>query len=44
VLYQLDPSADELDMQYRSSAKINQQLDCNLLVVASSHIILCQVW
>eukprot|EP00879_Flechtneria_rotunda_P020074 GHRR01021110.1.p1 GENE.GHRR01021110.1~~GHRR01021110.1.p1 ORF type:complete len:1138 (+),score=467.94 GHRR01021110.1:213-3626(+) len=41
-LYQLEPSADELDMQYRSAAKINQKLECDLLVVASSHIILCQ--
>lgn len=43
VLYALDSSADDMDMQYRSAGKINQQLDCNLLVVASNHILLCQV-
>ncbi|KAF8070897.1 5-methyltetrahydropteroyltriglutamate--homocysteine methyltransferase [Scenedesmus sp. PABB004] len=42
VLYKLDPSADELDMQYRSAAKITRKLDCNLLVIASSHLLLCQ--
>eukprot|EP00878_Enallax_costatus_P032692 GHUV01035947.1.p1 GENE.GHUV01035947.1~~GHUV01035947.1.p1 ORF type:complete len:180 (+),score=45.40 GHUV01035947.1:482-1021(+) len=43
VLYALDSSADDMDMQYRSAGKINQKLDCNLLVVASNHILLCQV-
>jgi intraflagellar transport protein 122 len=43
VLYKLDSSADDMDMQYRSAAKINQKMECNLLVVASNHILLCQV-
>jgi intraflagellar transport protein 122 len=43
VLYELAPGSDAYDMQYRSAAKIHQKLDCNLLVVTSAHIILCQV-
>jgi intraflagellar transport protein 122 len=43
VLYKLDSTADDMDMQYRSAAKINQKLECNLLVVTSNHILLCQV-
>lgn len=43
VLYQLEEGAGELDMQYHSAAKINKKLECNLLVVASQHIVLCQV-
>ncbi|WIA11467.1 hypothetical protein OEZ85_011583 [Tetradesmus obliquus] len=42
VLYKLDSSADDMDMQYHSAAKINQKLECNLLVVTSNHILLCQ--
>ncbi|KAF6264914.1 hypothetical protein COO60DRAFT_1621541 [Scenedesmus sp. NREL 46B-D3] len=42
VLYKLDSSTDDMDMQYRSAAKINKNLECNLLVVASHHILLCQ--
>ena len=35
---------DDLDeMHYRVKEKINQKLDCNLLVICSNHIILCQV-
>lgn len=30
-------------MQYRSGAKINAAWECNLLVVASAHLVLCQV-
>lgn len=43
VLYQLEEGAGELDMQYHSAAKINKKLECNLLVVTSQHIVLCQV-
>lgn len=43
VLYQLEEGAGELDMQYHSTAKINKKLECNLLVVTSQHIVLCQV-
>jgi hypothetical protein len=37
------PKVDENDMHYQSATKIQQKLDCNLLVVTSHHIILCQV-
>jgi hypothetical protein len=30
-------------MRYQSATKITQKLECNLLVVTSSHVILCQV-
>lgn len=43
VIYQLDANAGDLDMQYHSAAKINKKLECNLLVVTSQHIVLCQV-
>jgi len=36
----VDPS--ETNMHYTSKTKINQSLECNLLVVTSMHIILCQ--
>ncbi len=35
--------ADEYDMHYQSATKIQQKLECNLLVVTSNHVILCQV-
>jgi intraflagellar transport protein 122 len=43
ALYQLEEGAGDLDMQYHSAAKINKKLECNLLVVTSQHILLCQV-
>lgn len=43
VLYQSEPSSSDMGMQYHSAAKINKQLDCNLLVVTAHHIVLCQV-
>ncbi len=36
-------AADENDMHYQSATKIQQKLECNLLVVTSCHVILCQV-
>lgn len=33
---------DEYDMHYRVKEKIQHRLDCNLIVVTSKHIILCQ--
>jgi hypothetical protein len=30
-------------MSYRAAAKISATWDCNLLVVASAHLVLCQV-
>ena len=35
-------SADAIDMHYRVKEKINQRVDCNLLVVCTNHIVLCQ--
>lgn len=43
VLYEVAPGGDELDMQYKSGGKIHQKLECNLLVVTSAHLTLCQV-
>lgn len=42
VLYKLS-GHDEFDMRYQSSTKIQQKMECNLLVVTSHHLILCQV-
>ncbi|KIZ06021.1 hypothetical protein MNEG_1945 [Monoraphidium neglectum] len=47
VIYELAPAeagvaVDDNDMQYRACAKINASWDCNLLVVASAHLVLCQ--
>jgi hypothetical protein len=36
-------TGDDYDMRYQSATKITQKLECNLLVVTSSHVILCQV-
>ncbi|XP_013396252.1 intraflagellar transport protein 122 homolog isoform X2 [Lingula anatina] len=41
VVYELY-SDDSADMHYRIKEKINKKFDCNLLVVCSQHIILCQ--
>mmetsp|Transcript_5353 Transcript_5353/g.11710 ORF Transcript_5353/g.11710 Transcript_5353/m.11710 type:complete len:1236 (+) Transcript_5353:188-3895(+) len=41
VIYEL-ASQEDYDMHYQSATKIQQKLDCNLLVVTSSHVILCQ--
>ena len=41
IIYELY-SADSSDMHYRVKEKINQKLDCNLLVVCTNHLILCQ--
>ncbi len=42
VIYEL-ANADDFDMHYQSATKIQQKLECNLLVVTSHHVILCQV-
>ena len=42
VVYELY-SDDMADMHYRVKEKINKKFECNLLVVCSQHIILCQV-
>ncbi|XP_046555893.1 intraflagellar transport protein 122 homolog [Haliotis rubra] len=41
VIYELYTD-DSADMHYRVKEKINKKLDCNLLVVCSQNIILCQ--
>lgn len=41
VIYELH-SGDSTGMLYRSKEKINQKLDCNLLVVCTRHLVLCQ--
>ncbi|CAH1119744.1 unnamed protein product [Phaedon cochleariae] len=41
VIYELY-SKDANDMHYRAKEKITQTLDCNLLVVCSEHIVICQ--
>ncbi len=43
VIYELASPQDDYDMHYQSATKIMQKLECNLLVVTSSHVILCQV-
>ena len=42
VVYELY-SDDAADMHYKVKEKINRKFDCNLLVVCSQNIILCQV-
>jgi len=41
IIYELSHD-DAFDMHYRVSTKIQKRLDCNLLVVTSMHVILCQ--
>ncbi|XP_072569249.1 intraflagellar transport protein 122 homolog [Paramormyrops kingsleyae] len=41
LIYELY-SDDSSDMHYRVKEKINRRFECNLLVVCSQHIILCQ--
>lgn len=41
VVYEI-PSNDPEDMQYKVKSKFEHKEDCSLLVVCSSHIILCQ--
>lgn len=41
IIYAL-ASGDEFDMHYQVATKINKKLECNLLVVTSQHVILCQ--
>ncbi|KAK3754001.1 hypothetical protein QZH41_009256 [Actinostola sp. cb2023] len=41
VIYELNTD-DSSDMHYRVREKIEQKLECNLLVVCANHIILCQ--
>lgn len=41
IIYELT-NADPYDMHYRVKEKIQKALDCNLLVVTTNHVILCQ--
>lgn len=42
VVYEL-AAGDSSGMHYKVKEKINSKLDCNLLVVCSNHLVLCQV-
>ena len=42
VVYELHGS-ESSDMQYRVRDKIQQRIDCTLLVVCTNHVVLCQV-
>ena len=42
VVYEL-ATDDATDMHYKVKEKIQRQFDCNLLVVCTYHLILCQV-
>lgn len=42
LIYELY-SDDSVDMHYRVKEKIVKKFECNLLVVCTDHIILCQV-
>lgn len=41
IIYEL-ANNDAFDMHYRVATKIQQKLECNLLVVTSNNVILCQ--
>ena len=43
TVYQLKAGADATDMQYKPVNVIEQELECNLLVVTAHHLTLCQV-
>ena len=43
TVYQLNAGADTTDMRYKPLAVIEQELECNLLVVTAHHLTLCQV-
>jgi intraflagellar transport protein 122 len=43
VIYELVYNDDSSDMHYKQKWKVQRTLECNLLVVTSLHIILCQV-
>ena len=43
IIYQLKQEADADDMSYMPVAVIEQELECNLLVVTAQHLTLCQV-
>lgn len=42
LVYELGEGDDGYDMQYRIKKRINNALECNMLVVTSEHVILCQ--
>ena len=43
IVYQLKEGADANNMLYTPMAVIEQELECNLLVVTAQHLTLCQV-
>lgn len=42
LVYELGQGDDAHGMQYRVKKRINEALECNLLVVTAEHVILCQ--
>lgn len=42
IIYELY-SGDSAGMHYRVKEKIHQKIVCNLLVVCTDHLVLCQV-
>ncbi len=42
IIYELTTSSDASDMHYKVKEKINQKLECNLIIVCSENIVLCQ--
>ena len=42
IIYELY-TGDSTDMHYRVKEKLNQKLDCSLLVICANHLVLCQV-
>lgn len=43
VVCSSNAAVDDHNMQYKACAKINASWECNLLVVASAHLVLCLV-
>ena len=42
IIYELY-TGDSTDMHYRVKEKLNQKLECSLLVICANHLVLCQV-
>lgn len=42
IIYDLE-KGDEADMNYRVKDRIQQRIDCNLLVITAEHLVLCYV-
>lgn len=42
IIYELSDDSDPTDMNYKVKEKINIKIECSLLVLCSSNLILCQ--